>query len=50
MLSHEIVVIINIALAVGVALIGGMVVRYGGIVLDGSLRGRLEKIERGLTD
>ena len=32
------------------ALIGGMVVRYGGIVLDGSLRGRLEKLERGLTD
>jgi F-type H+-transporting ATPase subunit delta len=30
------------------ALIGGMVVRYGGIVLDGSLAGRLEKIERGL--
>ena len=29
-------------------LIGGMVVRYGGMVLDGSLQGRLEKIERGL--
>lgn len=30
------------------SLIGGMIVRYSGQVLDGSIRGRLEKIERGL--
>ena len=29
-------------------LLGGMIVRYGGKIVDGSLRGRLERIERTL--
>ncbi|MCB0358106.1 MAG: ATP synthase F1 subunit delta [Bdellovibrionales bacterium] len=30
-------------------LIGGMVIRYGGRIIDGSVRGRLERIERQLS-